>query len=203
MIAVSNPMSITNRLLRFASCAMLLLTPALAEVTLPALLADHMVVQRDLPVHVWGNAAPGEAVSVTFRGETRAAVAGHDGRWSVYLPPAAAGGPFELVVKGSNTITLRDVLAGDVWVASGQSNMEMEVKGVTNAQAEIAAANYPRMRLFKALTKVSQYPLEDIAAYQWGDSTWAPVSPDTVARFSAAAYFFGRQIPRKRACPWV
>jgi sialate O-acetylesterase len=194
-------MSITNRLLRFASCAVLLLTPALAEVTLPALLADHMVVQRDLPVHVWGNAAPGEAVSVTFRGETRAAVAGHDGRWSVDLPPAAAGGPFELTVKAANTITLRDVLAGDVWVASGQSNMEMEVKGVTNAQAEIAAANFPRIRLFKALNKVSQYPLEDIAAYQWGDSTWAPVSPDTVAGFSAAAYFFGRQIHQKEGVP--
>ena len=93
------------------------------------------------------------------------------------------------------------MLAGDVWVASGQSNMEMEVKGVTNAQAEIAAANFPRIRLFKALNKVSQYPLEDIAAYQWGDSTWAPVSPDTVAGFSAAAYFFGRQIHQKEGVP--
>src|SRR5271157_323570 len=197
MIAVSKPMPTHHRLLRFASCAALLMTPALAEVTLPALLADHMVVQRDLPVHVWGNAAPGEAVAVTFRGETRSAVADHYGRWSVYLPPAAAGGPFELTVKAGNTITLRDVLAGDVWVASGQSNMEMEVKGVANAPAEIAAANYPRIRLFKALNKVSIYPLEDIAAFKWGDSTWAPVSPDTIPAFSAVAYFFGRQIHQK------
>ena len=136
-------MSHVNRLFQYAGCALLLIAPALAEVTLPALLADHMVLQRDLPVHIWGSAAAGEAVSVTFHGETRSAVADRLGRWSVYLPPVAPGGPFEITVRASNTITLRDVLAGDVWVASGQSNMEMAVDGVVNAKDEIAAANYP------------------------------------------------------------
>ncbi len=194
-------MSHVNRLFQYAGCALLLIAPALAEVTLPALLADHMVLQRDLPVHIWGSAAAGEAVSVTFHGETRSAVADRLGRWSVYLPPVAPGGPFELTVQGTNTITLRDVLAGDVWVASGQSNMEMAVDGVVNAKDEIAAANYPRIRLFKALNKVSMYPLEDIAAQQWSDSTWTAVSPDTIPKFSAVAYFFGRHIQQKEDVP--
>jgi len=81
-----------------------------ADVTLPALLADHMVVQRGLPVHVWGMAAPHEAVSVTFRGETKSATADDDGRWSVYLSPGEAGGPFPMTIKATNTITLNDVL---------------------------------------------------------------------------------------------
>src|SRR5271157_1499492 len=80
-----------------------------ADVTMPALLADHMVVQRGLPVHVWGMAAPHEAVSVTFRGETKAGTADDDGRWSVFLSPGEAGGPFQLSIKATNTITLNDV----------------------------------------------------------------------------------------------
>src|SRR5580698_813661 len=95
-----------------------------ADVTVPALLADHMVVQRGLPVHVWGMAAPHEAVSVAFRGETKAGTADDDGRWSINLSPGEAGGPFELSIKAANAIVLHDILVGDVWVASGQSNME-------------------------------------------------------------------------------
>jgi len=194
-------MTTFQRVFSFAVSSALLAAPLLAEVTLPAVLADHMVVQRDLPVHVWGSATPGEAVSVTFRGETRSAVADHYGRWSVYHSPVPAGGPFEITVKASNTITLHDVLAGDVWVASGQSNMEMEVSSAANAQAEIASANFPKIRLFHALNKVSIYPLEDIAAQHWGDSTWTAVTPETVAHFSAVAYFFGRQIHQRTGVP--
>src|SRR5580693_1155084 len=95
-----------------------------ADVTVPALLADHMVVQRGLPVHVWGMAAPHEAISVSFRGETKSCAADDDGRWSVYLSPGEAGGPFQMNIKATNTIALNDILVGDVWVASGQSNME-------------------------------------------------------------------------------
>src|SRR5580693_5802564 len=100
-----------------------------ADVTVPALLADHMVVQRGLPVHVWGMAAPGEAVTVTFRGDTRSTNADELGRWSTYLPVGEAGGPYSLTVKAANTITLNDVMVGDVWVASGQSNMEFPMTG--------------------------------------------------------------------------
>jgi len=189
-------MTFPRRLLSFLASALLLALPALAEVKLPALIAEHMVVQRDLPVHVWGTSAPNETVSVTFRGETRSASPDEFGRWSLYLPAGAAGGPFELTVKASNTITLKDVLVGDVWVASGQSNMEMAMHGVANAKDEIAAANYPQIRLFRALNRVSDHPLEDIAAH-----TWAATTPETVDEFSAAAYFFGRELHRKYGVP--
>ena len=189
-------MSFLRRTSRFAASALVLALPLLAEVKLPALIAEHMVVQRGLPVHVWGTAAPGESVNVAFRGETREASPDQYGRWSLYLPAGAAGGPFELTVKASNTITLKDVLVGDVWVASGQSNMEMAVNGVKNAKDEIAAANYPQIRLFHALNRVSNYPLEDIAA-----DTWVATTPETIKNFSAAAYFFGRELNRKYNVP--
>ena len=189
-------MTFSRRTIRFAACTLALALPALAEVKLPALIAEHMVVQRDLPVHVWGTSALDETVTVTFRGETRTASPDRFGRWSLYLLAGAAGGPFELTVKASNTIALKDVLVGDVWVASGQSNMEMPVEGVKNAKAEIAAANYPKIRLFRALNRVAPYPLEDIAAH-----TWVAATPESVKDFSAAAYFFGRELHKKYGVP--
>jgi sialate O-acetylesterase len=164
----------------------LLALAARAEVTLPNILAEHMVVQRGVPVHIWGTASPGEAVTVGFRGETRATAADTLGRWSVYLPPGEAGGPFELKV---NNIVLQDVLVGDVWVGSGQSNMEWPVSRAANAEAEIAAAKHPRIRLFRAMHRVSDHPLRDI----YGD-TWKECTPDSVKDFSAVAYYFGREL---------
>ena len=169
---------------------------ARADVTLPALLTDHMVIQRGVPVHLWGKAAPGESVSVSLRSATRSVNADADGRWSVYLPPVEAGGPFEITVKGANSITLTDVLAGDVWVASGQSNMEFELKEGKDAAAEIAAADRLRIRLFHVKNKVSSYPLDDVDA-----PAWAPCSPQTAASFSAIAYFFGRDLQDKLGVP--
>jgi len=167
-----------------------------ADVTLPALLADHMVVQRGLPVHVWGMAAPHEAVSVTFRGETKSATADDDGRWSVYLSPGEAGGPFPMTIKATNTITLNDVLVGDVWVASGQSNMEFPMTALANAQVEIAAAQFPRIRLFMVKHKPADYPLEDVES-----KGWAACTPETVADSSAVAYFFARNLQQKLGVP--
>ena len=106
---------------------------ARADASVPALLADHMVVQRGLPVHIWGMAAPHEPVSVTFRGETKSCTADDDGRWSVYLSPGEAGGPFQMSIKATNAITLNDILVGDVWVASGQSNMEFPMTEIGRA----------------------------------------------------------------------
>lgn len=109
----------------FFACLAFLSNVALrAEVRLPAIFADHMVIQRDMPLHLWGTASGGAPVTVTFRGETEHAAANSLGRWSLYLRPGAAGGPFELFVQGGNTITVKDMLVGDVWIASGQSNME-------------------------------------------------------------------------------
>ena len=167
-----------------------------ADVTLPALLADHMVVQRGLPVHVWGMAAPHEAVSVTFRGETKSATADDDGRWSVYLSPGEAGGPFPMTIKATNTITLNDILVGDVWVASGQSNMEFPMTALANAQTEIAAAQYPKIRLFMVKHKPADYPLEDVES-----KGWAACTPETVADSSAVAYFFARNLQQKLGVP--
>lgn len=185
-----------ERQLRLPMLLLLSVLAVRADVTLPMVLAEHMVLQRGLPLHIWGAADAGESVSVEFRGETRSATADELGRWSVYLRPAAPGGPFELTIKGRNTIVFKDVLVGDVWVASGQSNMEMRVQETANAQTEIAAANYPRIRLFQALHKVSDYPLEDIAA-----RAWALCSPEMAAKFSAVAYYFGRDIQQKLDVP--
>jgi sialate O-acetylesterase len=167
--------------LAFAVAAAL---PARAEIKLPYLIADHMVVQRDLPVHIWGKADPGESVAVDFRGTHRTATTDSLGRWSVYLPPGAAGGPFSLTI---NHTVLNDVLVGDVWVASGQSNMEWPITWAADAKAEMAAARYPRIRLVRAMHKVSEYPVENLVGQMWRECT-----PESAENFSAVAYHFGR-----------
>lgn len=173
-----------------------------AEVTLPSVLADHMVIQRDRPVHLWGSADPGEHVAVSFRGHQGTTTADELGRWGIYLPPGEAGGPFTLTVQGKNTITWNDILVGDVWIASGQSNMEFPMLrsdgfgGTNNAAKEVAAANYPHLRLFHAEHATSDYPMTDIAA-----KTWTACTPQSVADFSAVAYFFGREILEKEKVP--
>jgi len=195
----------TRKTLRFSPTRIPLLLIALAialtansfaDVTLPALLADHMVIQRGSPVHVWGMATPHESVSVAFRGETKATEADDLGRWSVYLSPGEAGGPFELSVKATNAITLKDILVGDVWVASGQSNMEFAMNSLANPQAEIAAAQYPRIRMFLVDHKPADYPLEDV-----GSKGWVACTPETVADYSAVAYFFARNVQQKLGVP--
>ncbi len=164
---------------------------AQATVSLPALFADHMVVQRDLPIHVWGKASPGEQVSVSFRAETKAAMADPLGHWGVYLSPAAAGGPYTLTIQGAtSTVTLADVLVGDVWIASGQSNMEFPLRQVNHAEAEIAVAKFPRLRILRLKRAYSDYPLDDVAIEQ----PWSECTPATTREFSAVAYYFAKEI---------
>ena len=170
--------------------------PLRADATLPALLADHMVIQRGLPVHVWGMAAPHEAVSVSFRGETKSATADDLGRWSLFLSPGEAGGPFQLSVKAANTIVVNDVLVGDVWVASGQSNMEFPMKELANADKEIAAAQFPRIRIFLVKHKPADYPQDDVES-----TGWAACTPETAPDSSAVAYFFARNLQQKLGVP--
>lgn len=189
-------MPIQKFLLSILFCAVALSSSASADVSLPTLLADHMVIQRGLPVHIWGKAAPGEAVNVTLGDDSTSTTADSLGFWSVYLPPREAGGPFELTVKGKNTISLKDVLVGDVWVASGQSNMELPVSASANADNEIAAATHPRIRLYRVKNNVASYPLLDAEA-----EPWTPCTPETARDFSAVAYFFGRNLEDKLAVP--
>lgn len=165
-------------------------TPAAADVTCAALFGDHMVLQRESEVAVWGWADPGEHVTVqgSWAGEERITVAGSDGRWSVRVATPEAGGPHTLSVKGSNELTFTDVLIGEVWVCSGQSNMEWPVRACANPEAEIAAANHPNLRIFDVGRRISMTPVEDVRG------SWAAVSPETIAGFSAAGYYFGREV---------
>jgi sialate O-acetylesterase len=167
-----------------------------AGITLPYLLADHMVLQRDRPVHIWGYAEPGETVAVAFRGAEAKSTADRLGRWSVDLPPGGAGGPFHMTIRGNQTFELRDILVGDVWVASGQSNMEWPLAWAGDAQANIAAARFPRIRLVHAMHKVSEYPLDNLVGEMWRECT-----PESAANFSAVAFHFGRLIHERTGVP--
>lgn len=173
------------------------------EVRLPRILSSHMVLQRDRPIHIWGWSEPNEKVSVALNGESQSTLGDNLGRWSVYFPTQPAGGPFRLTVAGTNQIVLDDILIGDVWFASGQSNMEMPLEGfrgsamVKNSAQEISQASYPQMRLLIMPRKASEFPLADFDAGQ----SWTICTPETAAKFSAVAYFFGRGILAKEQVP--
>jgi sialate O-acetylesterase len=177
-------------------------TLAHAEVKLPNIFSSHMVLQREMPIHIWGEATPGEAVAVSLQNTSASVTADKSGRWSVYLPPRAAGGPFTLSVRASNTLQLDDILIGDLWMASGQSNMELPLKGydpatqIQNGANEIAAANYPQMRLLFVQHDASDFPLNDAKT-----SGWSVCNPDSATNFSAVAYFFGRAIQQQEHVP--
>lgn len=175
---------------------------AAAEIRLPKVLSDHAVLQRERPIHVWGWATPGAHLTAHFHKQTALAETDALGRWSLYLQPEIAGGPYELTIGGDGAqTTVRDLLVGDVWVASGQSNMEMPLSGfpgnavVKDADKEIAAANNPRLRLLVVERKSSDVPLNDIT------TTWTECTSATAANFSAVAYFFGREIAAKENVP--
>ncbi|HEX4154023.1 MAG TPA: sialate O-acetylesterase [Acidobacteriaceae bacterium] len=176
--------------------------PNAAAVTrLPHMLSDHAVLQRNRPIHIWGWDDPGTAVEVSFRKQHVTTRADDLGVWSVYLSPEPAGGPDTLSIHGSTQVTLQDILVGDVWFASGQSNMEIPLKGfpgsavIKNAEQEIAGANQPRIRLLLFPTRASDYPLDDEPA------TWTECTPATATNFSAIAYFFGREIQSREHIP--
>jgi sialate O-acetylesterase len=175
--------------------AVLAATGARAEVQLPALISDGMVLQQGVKVNIWGAAAPGEHVSVTLKDQKASGVANGGGEWKVQLGPLRAGGPFTLTVAGKNTITVHDVLVGELWICSGQSNMAMTVNGVYNAQDEIARADYPTLRLFTVRQELAAKPQREVSGY------WVRTRPDTVGGFSAAAYFFGRDLQKALNVP--
>ena len=174
---------------------------ASAEVRLPQMLSNHAVLQREAPIHIWGWAEPGEKLSVHFHDQTVSTTATELGEWGLWLMPEHAGGPYVLTVDGSSKVTVEDLLVGDVWFASGQSNMEMPLRGfpgsavVKDAQEEIAHANIPQVRLLHVAIKSSDVPLNDITG------TWTQCNPETAAEFSAVAYFFGREIQQREHVP--
>ena len=166
-----------------------------AEVRLPALFGDHMVIQRDLPVHVWGWADPGEAVKVEFLDQQASTTAPEDGRWETYLEPARPGGPYSLEVRGANAIMIKDIHVGEVWVGSGQSNMVWPLRRSRDAEKEIASANYPGIRYFKVELDTSDTPQEDVRG------EWRVVTPETAPELSGVAYFFARNLREKLELP--
>ena len=173
-----------------------------ADVRLPHVLSDHAVLQRDRPIHIWGWATPGAHLQVRFHAQTVPAVADRLGDWSLWLAPESAGGPYTLTVSGDGpAVTLSDLLVGDVWFASGQSNMEIPLLGfpgsavIKDADKEIAAATNPKLRLLLVDRKSSDYPLND------EPDTWTLCTPATASHFSAVAYFFGREIAAKENVP--
>jgi sialate O-acetylesterase len=192
--------------LRYAFLLLSCLLPSVsslrAEIRLPHMLSDHAVLQRDRPIHIWGWATPGTHLTAKLHAQTVPAVADSLGAFSLWLAPESAGGPYTLTLSGDGPdLTLSDLLIGDVWFASGQSNMEMPLGGfpgsavLKDGEKEIAAATNPNLRLLLVDRKGSSYPLNDIP------DTWTLCTPDTAAQFSAVAYFYGREIAAKENVP--
>jgi sialate O-acetylesterase len=183
------------RLVAGLLAAAALAAPARADVKLPKIISDHMVLQRGAAVPVWGWADPDEEVTVAVAGQTKTAKAGADGKWSVKLDKLEAAGPHTLTVKGKNTLTVSDVLVGEVWLASGQSNMGMTVERARDFDREQAAATLPQLRMFNVGHKPAREPQSDCTG------SWLVCSPDTVGTFSATAHFFGRDLHQKLGVP--
>ena len=168
-----------------------------ATVSLPAILSDHMVLQKSANVPIWGKADPGEEVAVTLNHQTIRATTGPDGRWKTELNLENSGpGPFELVVSGRGApLVISDVVIGEVWVASGQSNMELMLKDTIGAKEEIAGSSNPMLRQFLVKTVASREPLDDCTG------VWAPAGPDTTGSFSAIGYYFAKRLQGELKVP--
>ncbi len=175
---------------------MMALSPfARAEVTMPAIFSDHMVLQQEKPLPVWGWADPGEVVRVQIAAQSKQTTAGDDGRWTMTMDPLQPGEPVELVITGKNKISIRDVLVGEVWLGSGQSNMAMTVKGANDFASEQKQATLPSIRMFKESSSSSLTP------GRLGNGTWEICTPESVGGFSATLYFFGREIHQRLDVP--
>jgi sialate O-acetylesterase len=173
----------------------LLLAPVLetrAELKPNALFSDGMVLQRDFACPVWGTAAAGTEVAVEIAGQKKSAKAGADGKWSLKLDPLPAGGPHELKIGGA---TLKDVLVGEVWICSGQSNMEWSVNSSANPAEEKAAANHPKLRHFGVKKNPADTPQAEVVG------SWKVCSPENVGSFTAVGYYFGRELLKSLDVP--
>ncbi|MHC5012845.1 MAG: sialate O-acetylesterase family protein, partial [Planctomycetota bacterium] len=174
---------------------------ARADVSVPAVLGDGMVMQRQTDAPLWGWASPGETVRVFADwgpgGETVSAetTADADGRWMLHLATPDAGGPYTLKIQANNTVEISDVMVGEVWLCSGQSNMEWPLARAQNPDAEIAAANHPHIRLFTVPNVFALHPRSDC------DGAWTACTPDSARTFSAVGYFFGRRLHEELGVP--
>ena len=169
-----------------------------SQVKLPRLVRDSMILQRDAKINIWGWAAKNEKINIKFNGKSYKATTGNDGKWLIQLPPMKAGGPYTMDIAGTNKISLKEILIGDVWICSGQSNMvhQMNIHDVTYAK-DIVEANYPQIRHFWIPTLTDlQGPKDDLPT-----GYWKPAVGDDVRPFSAVAYFFARKLYEKYQVP--
>ena len=166
-----------------------------ADVRLPSLFSEHMVLQREAQTPVWGWATPGEQVTVAIGGQTQTARADAHGKWTVKLANLQAGGPQKLTVQGKNSLSVNDVLVGEVWLGSGQSNMGLRVSGAQNFEQEQKNANLPQVRMFTVTSGAADTPQDDCKGQ------WIVCAPQTVGDFSATLYFFGREVYKSLDVP--
>lgn len=168
-----------------------------AEIKLADPFSDHMVLQRNRPIPVWGKGTPGEHVTVTLNGESVSAVTDENGKWRADLPAMSHGGPYTLTATASNEETISDVLIGDVWLISGQSNADMTVKASGGGEAELASANNPMLRLHEVYRTKAESPLTDMVFR----TCWGTVTPGSFPNFSAVGYYFGKKMQEVTGIP--
>jgi sialate O-acetylesterase len=186
------PIITMNKKLNLLTCIFLItcIVKTNAAITVSRLISDNMVLQRGVKTNIWGTASASESIQLTFKGKRYQARAGKDGAWSVLLDASTAGGPYILSIKGkSGALEIKNLLVGDVWVCSGQSNMQFTVSGATNAAAEIAAANDAGIRQFKVPNLNGDLPASALVGGEWKEST-----PATTGDFTAVGYFFAREM---------
>jgi sialate O-acetylesterase len=187
-----------HKLLRFilVICTAPFLGPlAKGEVRVPSIIGDNMILQQGVKARLWGMAQPGERVTVTFNGRTEGAITDPHSHWQIFLGPLKAGGPFAITIAGSNTLTFKNVLVGDVWICSGQSNMEFPLVNATGGAEAMAQANDPEIHLFTVQKTTAASPLDDVSGH------WVLATPEQVGQFSAVGYFFGREIYQRLKIP--
>ena len=185
------------RLFAAAAATAAMLPSLRADVKMPEIFSNYMVLQRDVKLPVWGEAAPGENITVSFNGQEKNTTADAAGKWKLALDATTAGGPFKMTVKGNNQVVIDNVMGGEVWLCSGQSNMEWSVRNSNDSDKEIPAANYPNIRLFHVQKDWKVSPLARFSQ----PAAWKPSTPENIPSFSAVGYFFGRELNKKLNVP--
>lgn len=176
---------------------LLSLSSAMATITLAPLFQDHAILQRDQPIPIWGRATPGEKITASFRDQQVSATTDHDGRWIVYLEPlSAAIEPADLTITGETTLIVHDILIGEVWLATGQSNMTRPLSSLPDAETMLATVNNPFVRHINIALTTADTPADSVET-----SGWLPATPENAGKFSAVAWFFSAELQRKLGVP--
>lgn len=183
-------------LIRYSFLSLIAIAQALGAPHVSQLFGDHMVLQREMPIHVWGTAKPGEPISVALAGAVRSTTTSANGRWGVALPSMPGGGPFILEIRGKTTLRFKDVMIGEVWVASGQSNMTYALSSAATGPTALGKANDPGLRFFTVPKRIALSNQSDTPT-----ASWQLCNRDTVEEFSAVAYFFARDLRRALNVP--